>query len=218
MLLHSACPDVLIWSPASPPCQPSGWTYRHLWTRTPRWPGCVLFHLNYRNMNGWVHSEVCVHCCFCSEPPTECENGTTDDLSPPPVVNGTTTPQTEENGSNGLSGKTRHAKCGCPTYGQWKLMPFNFFKHKKRCRKNFAKLTPPPPFKIVPQPPSITPAPTEQQDVNGLETLSTSNTGPSMSDQPVGTTSSPLDSTNLLCDAAGEEQQNENNNHPRKAF
>lgn len=76
----------------------------------------------------------------------------------------------------------------------------------------------PTPFKIVPQPPSITPAPTEQQDVNGLETLSMSKTGPSMSDQPVGTTSSPLDSTNLLCDAAGEEQQNENNNHPCKAF
>lgn len=117
MLLRSACPDILIWSPASPPCQPSGWAYWHLWTRTPRWPGCVLFHLNYTNMNRWALSEVCVHCCFCSEPPAEYGHGTTDDLSPPPVVNGTT-PQTEENGSNGLSGKTRHAKCGCPTYGQ----------------------------------------------------------------------------------------------------
>lgn len=145
MLLRSACPDILIWSPASPPCQPSGWTHRHLWTRTPRWPGCVLFHLNYTNMNRWAHSEVCVHCCFCSEPPAEYENGTTDDLSPPPVVNGTT-PQTEENGSNGLSGRTQHAKCGCPTYGQWKLMPFNFYKYKKWCWKNFTKTHSSTPF------------------------------------------------------------------------
>lgn len=87
---------------------------------------------------------------------------TTDDLSPPPVANGTT-PQAEEKNCNG---------------------------------ENAAQ---------------------EQPDANGLEaslTSNTSNTSPSPADEPADKTSSPFSSTNLLFDAIGDEQQNENNNNP----
>lgn len=52
--------------------------------------------------------------------------------------------------------------------------------------------------------PSITPAPQEEPDVNGLETSLTRNTSPSLGD----------DSITLFFDVIGEEeQQNENNNN-----
>lgn len=62
--------------------------------------------------------------------------------------------------------------------------------------------------------PSITPAPQEEPDVNGLETSLTRNTSPSLGDDPVDTTPGPLDSITLFFDVIGEEeQQNENNNN-----
>lgn len=65
--------------------------------------------------------------------------------------------------------------------------------------------------------PSITPAPQEQQDANGLEPSLTSNTSPSLGDGPVDTTPGPLDSISFFFDVIGEEeQQNENNNNPCK--
>ncbi|XP_076581111.1 uncharacterized protein LOC143317060 [Chaetodon auriga] len=82
----------------------------------------------------------------------------TDDLSPPPVANGTTL-QSEEKGSNGEN------------------------------------------------------APQEQPAANGTEPSLTSNTSPSPGDDPADKTSSPL-SADVFFDATGEDQQNENNNHP----
>ncbi|XP_070710971.1 uncharacterized protein [Pempheris klunzingeri] len=66
---------------------------------------------------------------------------------------------------------------------------------------------------------NVVPAPQEQP--NGLETpttttntSNTSNTSPPSAEHPSDQTSSPLGSTDLLLDAVGEEQQNENNNNP----
>ncbi|XP_070849857.1 uncharacterized protein [Chaetodon trifascialis] len=87
----------------------------------------------------------------------------TDDLSPPPVANGTTL-QSEEKGSNGEN------------------------------------------------------APQEQPAANGTEPSPTSNTSPSPGDDPADKTSSPLSSTDVFFDATGENQQNENNNHPSVCF
>ena len=64
-------------------------------------------------------------------------------------------------------------------------------------------------------PPSIAAAPQEQPDANGLET---SDTSPSLGDEPADKTSSPLSSANLFFDTIGEEQQNENNNNPCKTL
>lgn len=60
---------------------------------------------------------------------------------------------------------------------------------------------------------SLTPAPQEQPDANGSLT---SNTSPSLGDDPADKTSSPLGSTSLFFDIIGEEQQNGNNNNPCK--
>lgn len=43
-----------------------------------------------------------------SDRPASNDQATADDLSPPPVANGTT-PQSEDNGSNGENGTTSHA-------------------------------------------------------------------------------------------------------------
>ncbi|XP_054457362.1 uncharacterized protein LOC129093382 [Anoplopoma fimbria] len=57
-------------------------------------------------------------------------------------------------------------------------------------------------------------APQEQLDTNGMETSPTSNTSPSLGDDPAEKTPSPMGSTNMFFDVVGEEQQNENNNNP----
>lgn len=57
-------------------------------------------------------------------------------------------------------------------------------------------------------------APQEQPEANGLEISLTSNTSPSLDNDPADKTPSPLSTSNLFLDATGEEQQNENNNNP----
>ncbi|XP_028420463.1 uncharacterized protein LOC114546019 isoform X2 [Perca flavescens] len=58
-------------------------------------------------------------------------------------------------------------------------------------------------------------APQNQPDANGLEiSPPSSNTSPSLGQDAADKTSSPFSSTNMLFDAIGEEQQNENNNNP----
>lgn len=84
-----------------------------------------------------------------------------------------------------------------------------FTKHHEKKKESARRLT----FSV----PSITPAPQEQPDANGLETSLTSNTSPSLGDGPVDTTPGPLDSISFFFDVIGEEeQQNENNNNPCK--
>ncbi|XP_039996359.1 uncharacterized protein LOC120797120 [Xiphias gladius] len=57
-------------------------------------------------------------------------------------------------------------------------------------------------------------APQEQPDANGLETLPTGNTGPSLGNDPADSTCNTSSSTNLFFDATAEVPQNENNNNP----
>lgn len=63
---------------------------------------------------------------------------------------------------------------------------------------------------------SITSGSQGQPDVNGLVTSPTSNASPSLGEDPVDDTLSPLKSTNTEEGATEEEQQNENNNNPCK--
>ncbi|KAG7233374.1 hypothetical protein INR49_007103 [Caranx melampygus] len=55
-------------------------------------------------------------------------------------------------------------------------------------------------------------APDPQPEANGMETSPSSNTSPSSGDDPADKTSDPPSSTDLIFDATGETQQNENNN------
>lgn len=57
-------------------------------------------------------------------------------------------------------------------------------------------------------------APQGHPDANSMESSPLGNTSPSLGDDASDKTPSPLSSTNLFFDATGEEQHNENNNHP----
>ncbi|XP_041821227.1 uncharacterized protein LOC121626663 [Chelmon rostratus] len=57
-------------------------------------------------------------------------------------------------------------------------------------------------------------APHEPPAANGTGASLTSNTSPSLGDDPVDKTPGSLNSNNLLLDAVGEDQPNENNNNP----
>nr|XP_046237040.1 uncharacterized protein LOC124054735 [Scatophagus argus] len=57
-------------------------------------------------------------------------------------------------------------------------------------------------------------APQAQPEPNGVESSLSGTTSPSPGDDPADRTSGPLSSTDMLLDAIGDEQQNENNNNP----